>query len=223
MFRCNFRKRFKSHFLTFFIYLILFLRFSIKLKVFDKSFRLLIEQRFNSRISRILFSNFFNIFGILILKLFKKKLALFLVDFSFDNSSTSINFQYQKKKWEKKRRKKGILKGSIRSYQQPIISKSSISLRSNPLQNLLSNIVPPHNFFLLRENYPQSYLTFSLPQYLNFHLILRECKFLKFPLSNSDKTISQLADKFHSRIFSSSLFPQDRPNFFKFLPQTFPN
>lgn len=223
MFRCNFRKRFKSHFLTFFIYLILFLRFSIKLKVFDKSFRLLIEQRFNSRISRILFSNFFNIFGILILKLFKKKLALFLVDFSFDNSSTSINFQYQKKKWEKKRRKKGILKGSIRSYQQPIISKSSISLRSDPLQNLLSNIVPPHNFFLLRENYPQSYLTFSLPQYLNFHLILREYKFLKFPLSNSDKTISQLADKFHSRIFSSSLFPQDRPNFFKFLPQTFPN
>lgn len=207
MFRCNFRKRFKSHFLTFFIYLILSLRFSIKLKVFDKSFRLLIEQRFNSRISRILFSNFFNIFGILILKLFKKKLALFLVDFSFDNSSTSINFQYQKKKWEKKRRKKRILKGSIRSYQQPIISKSSISLRSDPLQNLLSNIVPPHNFFLLRENYPQSYLTFSLPQYLNFHLILRECKFLKFPLSNSDKTISQLADKFHSRIFSSSLFP----------------
>lgn len=223
MFRCNFRKRFKSHSLTFFTYLILSLRFSIKLKVFDKSFRLLIEQRFNSRISRILFSNFFNIFGILILKLFKKKLALFLVDFSFDNSSTSINFQYQKKKWEKKRRKKRILKGSIRSYQQPIISKSSISLRSNPLQNLLSNIVPPHNFFLLRENYPQSYLTFSLPQYLNFHLILRECKFLKFPLSNSDKTISQLADKFHSRIFSSSLFPQDRPNFFKFLPQTFPN
>lgn len=209
MFRCNFRKRFKSHFLTFFIYLILFLRFSIKLKVFDKSFRLLIEQRFNSRISRILFSNFFNIFGILILKLFKKKLALSLVDFSLDNSSTSINFQYQKKKkkWEKKRRKKGILKGSIRSYQQPIISKSSISLRSDPLQNLLSNIVPPHNFFLLRENYPQSYLTFSLPQYLNFHLILRECKFLKFPLSNSDKTISQLADKFHSRIFSSSPFP----------------
>lgn len=207
MFRCNFRKRFKSHSLTFFTYLILSLRFSIKLKVFDKSFRLLIEQRFNSRISRILFSNFFNIFGILILKLFKKKLALFLVDFSFDNSSTSINFQYQKKKWEKKRRKKRILKGSIRSYQQPIISKSSISLRSNPLQNLLSNIVPPYNFFLLRENYPQSYLTFSLPQYLNFHLILRECKFLKFPLSNSDKTISQLADKFHSRIFSSSPFP----------------
>lgn len=207
MFRCNFRKRFKSHSLTFFTYLILSLRFSIKLKVFDKSFRLLIEQRFNSRISRILFSNFFNIFGILILKLFKKKLALFLVDFSLDNSSTSINFQYQKKKWEKKRRKKGILKGSIRSYQQPIISKSSISLRSDPLQNLLSNIVPPHNFFLLRENYPQSYLTFSLPQYLNFHLILRECKFLKFPLSNSDKTISQLADKFHSRIFPSSLFP----------------
>lgn len=207
MFRCNFRKRFKSHSLTFFTYLILSLRFSIKLKVFDKSFRLLIEQRFNSRISRILFSNFFNIFGILILKLFKKKLALFLVDFSLDNSSTSINFQYQKKKWEKKRRKKRILKGSIRSYQQPIISKSSISLRSDPLQNLLSNIVPPHNFFLLRENYPQSYLTFSLPQYLNFHLILRECKFLKFPLSNSDKTISQLADKFHSRIFPSSLFP----------------
>lgn len=207
MFRCNFRKRFKFHSLTFFTYLILSLRFSIKLKVFDKSFRLLIEQRFNSRISRILFSNFFNIFGILILKLFKKKLALFLVDFSLDNSSTSINFQYQKKKWEKKRRKKGILKGSIRSYQQPIISKSSISLRSDPLQNLLSNIVPPHNFFLLRENYPQSYLTFSLPQYLNFHLILRECKFLKFPLSNSDKTISQLADKFHSRIFPSSLFP----------------
>lgn len=159
MFRCNFRKRFKSHSLTFFTYLILSLRFSIKLKVFDKSFRLLIEQRFNSRISRILFSNFFNIFGILILKLFKKKLALFLVDFSFDNSSTSINFQYQKKKWEKKRRKKRILKGSIRSYQQPIISKSSISLRSDPLQNLLSNIVPPHNFFLLRES---CYLTFSL-------------------------------------------------------------
>ena len=180
MFRCNFRKRFKSHSLTFFTYLILSLRFSIKLKVFDKSFRLLIEQRFNSRISRILFSNFFNIFNI---------------------------FRDINSKIIQKRRKKGILKGSIRSYQQPIISKSSISLRSDPLQNLLSNIVPPHNFFLLRENYPQSYLTFSLPQYLNFHLILRECKFLKFPLSNSDKTISQLADKFHSRIFSSSPFP----------------
>lgn len=106
MFRCNFRKRFKSHSLTFFTYLILSLRFSIKLKVFDKSFRLLIEQRFNSRISRILFSNFFNIFGILILKLFKKKLALSLVDFSLDNSSTSINFQYQKKSERKKEGKR---------------------------------------------------------------------------------------------------------------------
>lgn len=112
MFRCNFRKRFKSHSLTFFTYLILSLRFSIKLKVFDKSFRLLIEQRFNSRISRILFSNFFNIFGILILKLFKKKLALSLVDFSLDNSSTSINFQYQKKKKvREKKKEKGNSKG----------------------------------------------------------------------------------------------------------------
>ena len=102
MFRCNFRKRFKSHSLTFFTYLILSLRFSIKLKVFDKSFRLLIEQRFNSRISRILFSNFFNIFNIfrdINSKIIQKKVgSLSLVDFSLDNSSTSINFQYQKKK-----------------------------------------------------------------------------------------------------------------------------
>lgn len=113
MFRCNFRKRFKSHSLTFFTYLILSLRFSIKLKVFDKSFRLLIEQRFNSRISRILFSNFFNIFGILILKLFKKKLALSLLSIS-----PSIILRHllisnikKKKKVREKKKEKGNSKG----------------------------------------------------------------------------------------------------------------
>lgn len=116
MFRCNFRKRFKSHSLTFFTYLILSLRFSIKLKVFDKSFRLLIEQRFNSRISRILFSNFFNIFNIfrdINSKIIQKKVgSLSLVDFSLDNSSTSINFQYQKKKKvREKKKEKGNSKG----------------------------------------------------------------------------------------------------------------
>lgn len=112
MFRCNFRKRFKFHSLTFFTYLILSLRFSIKLKVFDKSFRLLIEQRFNSRISRILFSNFFNIFGILILKLFKKKLALSLLSIS-----PSIILRHllisniKKKKVREKKKEKGNSKG----------------------------------------------------------------------------------------------------------------
>lgn len=111
MFRCNFRKRFKSHFLTFFIYLILFLRFSIKLKVFDKSFRLLIEQRFNSRISRILFSNFFNIFGILILKLFKKKLALSLLSISPSIILRHLLISNIKKKVREKKKEKGNSKG----------------------------------------------------------------------------------------------------------------
>lgn len=111
MFRCNFRKRFKSHSLTFFTYLILSLRFSIKLKVFDKSFRLLIEQRFNSRISRILFSNFFNIFGILILKLFKKKLALSLLSISPSIILRHLLISNIKKKVREKKKEKGNSKG----------------------------------------------------------------------------------------------------------------